>query len=282
MIYLILLIFGVLAGCTTVLFGFGGGFVAVPVLYSVLLAAAGPDSPVGQSAMHIAVATSTCAMIFGASLATLRHRRAGTLQWAHVRPLMAYIAAGAALGAVAATRLEGAWLRWAFVAYLGLTILDCLLRAGFRDTNVAGAAGEAGKAGKAGMRPMGGLQTASAGLGIGAVAALLGVGGSVMTVPLMRRRGASMTAATAMANPLSLPMAAAGTGMYILAAWQDGAALGGAYAGYVDLRACAALVLGSWAGIRLAAPWIGRISDRAHANAFIALLCLVLGVMLLS
>ena len=32
MLYLVLALFGVLSGVTTVLFGFGGGFVAVPVL----------------------------------------------------------------------------------------------------------------------------------------------------------------------------------------------------------------------------------------------------------
>lgn len=270
MVYLLLLGFGGLAGCTTVLFGFGGGFVAVPVLYSVLLATHGPDSVVGQSAMHIAVASSTCAMIFGASLATLRHRKAGTLQWAQVQSLMVYIAVGAALGAAAAVRLGGAWLRWAFIAYLAVTILDCLLRDGFR------------KQGDGRMAPMGAGQTAGAGLAIGAIAAFLGVGGSVMTVPLMRRRGASMTAATAMANPLSLPMAIVGTLAYIVLAWHGAAALGPGYAGFVDLRACAALVLGSWAGIRLASRWIGRIPDSVHAYAFIALLCLVLGVMLLA
>lgn len=34
--YLLLLCFGGLAGITTVLFGFGGGFVIVPLLYTVL------------------------------------------------------------------------------------------------------------------------------------------------------------------------------------------------------------------------------------------------------
>lgn len=38
-----------------------------------------------------------------------------------------------------------------------------------------------------------------------------------MTVPLLRRRGLSMTQATAMANPLSLPVALVGTAVYMLA-----------------------------------------------------------------
>lgn len=42
-------------------------------------------------------------------------------------------------------------------------------------------------------------------------ATFLGVGGSVMTVPLLRRCGLSMSQATSMTNPLSVPVALAGT-----------------------------------------------------------------------
>ncbi len=235
--YFLLLFFGVLAGMTTVLFGFGGGFVAVPVLYSVLLATYGPDSVVGHAAMHVAVATSTCMMIFGAGLATLRHHRAGAVPWGQVRPLLGYIAAGAMLGATAALASSGDWVRWAFIVYLGLTILDSLLRPGFIQET------------RSRIRPLGKRATAGAGVTIGAIAAFLGVGGSVMTVPLMRRRGASMSTATAAANPLSLPMALVGSATYAALAW-NAAPLGAWHAGYIDLRACLVLVAGSWLGIR--------------------------------
>ncbi len=270
--YFILLLFGLLAGITTVLFGFGGGFVVVPLLYSVLLTTYGPHSAIGEAAMHVAVATSTCVMIFAASMATLRHHKAGTLQWEQVRPLMAFMAVGAALGAFAATRFGGDWLRWAFIAYLGLTILDSLLRSGFLRQPDASAQR---------MSPISRPQAAGFGLVIGAIAAFLGVGGSVMTVPLMRRRGASMTAATAMANPLSLPMAVTASLSYALLTSRDMAPLGNWYAGYVDLAACLALVAGSWLGIRLGGLWIGKIADRTHARAYIGLLSLVLLVMLI-
>ena len=48
--YFLLLFFGFLAGITTVLFGFGGGFVVVPVLYSVLLATHGGSAVGGRHA----------------------------------------------------------------------------------------------------------------------------------------------------------------------------------------------------------------------------------------
>lgn len=265
--YVLLLCFGALAGVTTVLFGFGGGFVVVPVLYSVLLATYGADSEMGQAAMHIAVATSTAVMIFGTGLATLRHHKAGTVPWAQVRPLLASIAVGAVPGAAAAMALSGRWVRWAFIVYLGVTILDGLLRPGFTRHTATG------------IRPLGKQATVGIGVAIGAIAAFLGVGGSVMTVPLMRRRGASMTAATAAANPLSLPMAMTGSATYALLAWHA-APLGDWHAGFIDLRACLALAAGSWLGIRIASRWIGKIPDSLHAGTYLVLLCAVLVVML--
>lgn len=264
--YIVLLFSGALAGVTTVLFGFGGGFVVVPLMYAMLMATYGADTAVGHAAMHVAVATSTCVMVFGASMSTLRHHRAGTVEWSQVRPLVGYIAVGAVVGAATALALSGDWVRWAFIVYLGITVLDSILRPGFMQEAASH------------VRPMGRTATAAAGVVIGTIAAFLGVGGSVMTVPLMRRRGASMTAATAMANPLSLPMAVTGTATYILLARHD-ASLGAWYAGYVDLRAFLALVAGSWIGIRLASPLIGRIPDRVHAKAYLLLLTVVMVVM---
>ena len=200
MLYLVLALFGVLSGVTTVLFGFGGGFVAVPVLYAALRAGHAADDPAALAAMHIAVATSTCVMIVNAAAATRRHQKAGNILRAYVWPLAGYIAVGAALGALAAMRIDGGLVRLAFIAYLAVTLADCLLRQGFLAHDGGGQ-----------PRPLGGAATAGGGLAIGAVAAFLGVGGSVMTVPLLRRRGLPMAQAAAMANPLTLPVAVAGT-----------------------------------------------------------------------
>lgn len=271
-IYLVLAVFGGLAGVTTVLFGFGGGFVVVPLLYRVLLLAHGEHSATGHAAMHIAVATSTCVMIVSALLATRRHQRAGTIDWPLIRPLLGFIGLGAIVGAAAAVRADGEFVRLAFIVYLGVTILDCLLRPGFIVRSVtASAAGE----------PLSrGIATAGSFV-IGLIAAFLGVGGSVMTVPLMRRRGAAMTHATAMANPLSLPVALAGTATYMGLAWNSASSLEGWHIGYVDVPAFAALVVGSLVGVRAAAPLIGRIPDRIHTWVYLGLLVAVLAGMVL-
>ncbi len=103
-----------------------------------------------------------------------------------------------------------------------------------------------------------------------------------MTVPLLRRCGLSMSQATSMANPLSVPVALAGTLTYMALAGFTESDLGAWYIGYVDVLAFALLTVGSLLGIRLAAPWIGRIPDRVHARVYIGLLMVVMISMCLS
>jgi len=97
-----------------------------------------------------------------------------------------------------------------------------------------------------------------------------------MTVPLLRRCGLSMSQATSMANPLSVPVALAGTLTYMAQAGFTESDLGVWYIGYVDVLAFALLTVGSLLGIRLASRWIGRIPDRVHAWIYIGLLIVVL------
>ncbi|MBC3776170.1 sulfite exporter TauE/SafE family protein [Pseudomonas sp. SWRI99] len=265
MFYLLLTLFGCLTGISAVLFGFGGGFVVVPLLYQMLTASHAVNDPIAQSAMHIAVATSTCVMTVNALVATRKHHRAGNLMADYLWPLGGFIAAGAVVGAIAAMWVSGAVIRYAFIAYLSVTIVDCLLRRGFL-TQSEGVV----------PRRLSATEISAGGVGIGAIATFLGVGGSVMTVPLLRRCGLSMSQATSMANPLSVPVALAGTLTYMALAGFTGPELGVWYVGYVDTLAFAALTLGSLLGIKLAAPWIGRIPDRTHARVYIGLLVIVM------
>jgi len=267
MFYLLLALFGCMTGVTAVLFGFGGGFVVVPLLYGMLKLS--HDTNVSESAMHIAVATSTCVMIVNALIATGKHRRKGNLIRHYLWPFGGFIGLGAMLGAGAAMFASGDFIRYAFIAYLAVTIVDCLLRRGFLSQEDPGQA-----------RHLGGTEVVGGGIFIGLIATFLGVGGSVMTVPLLRRCGLSMSQATSMANPLSVPVALAGTFTYMVMAGFANVDLGVWFVGYVDLLAFAILTLGSLLGIRLAAPWIGRIPDALHARVYIGLLGVVMVSML--
>ncbi|WP_344859927.1 sulfite exporter TauE/SafE family protein [Amycolatopsis ultiminotia] len=243
---LVLFGFGCLSGVTTVLFGFGGGFVTVPVVAAVTSSG---------DAMHIAIATSTAVMVVNAGTATVVQARAGRLRREYLWPLAAFIAAGALAGSIAAAHVGDGLLRVLFAGYLGLTIADSLIRGGFLR-----AQGE--------PRPLGTATSTAGGVGIGAVASFLGVGGSVLTVPLLRRRGLPMADATAMANPLSVPVAVIGTAVYATA--------GSGPAGYLDPVAGAALLAGSLPTIAVVRRVADRLPDRVHAIAYVLLLAVAL------
>jgi uncharacterized membrane protein YfcA len=269
-IYVLLAGVGLLLGILTILFGFGGGFVVVPLVYHFfpaygLLSAA----DVGY-AMQIGVATSTAVMIVGTLYATLRHHLAGRIDWPSVFPMAAYIAVGSALGAYAAALMPGSGLRIVFIVYIVGVIADCVLRKGFMDE----ASGHE-------FHRLGRIAEAGAGVVIGAIASLLGVGGSVMTVPLMRRHGARMEGATALANPLSFPVAVVGSITYVLAARHHNIDLGPGYLGFVHLPAFVLLSVFSVAGVEFAQRVLPKMPDKVHAYTYVGLLILVVVTMLL-
>ncbi|WP_329405993.1 sulfite exporter TauE/SafE family protein [Streptomyces sp. NBC_00704] len=261
--YLLLLLFGCLTGMTTVFFGFGGGFVTVPVVYGFWNVTGHSDA----GAMHVAVATSSAVMVVNSALAALAQWRQGRIRREYVWPLVAFVLAGAVAGSLAATRIGDSALRVLFAAYLLVTIADSLLRKGFLSVPRTRE-----------PRPLSHPAKTLGGIAIGSVAACLGVGGSVMTVPLLRRRGLPMAEATAMANPLSVPVAVVGAVVYALAAPALHAQ--GGRIGYIDLPACAALLGGSLPTIALARRATACVPDRVHSVAYVTLLVTVLLVLL--
>ncbi|WP_027941264.1 sulfite exporter TauE/SafE family protein [Amycolatopsis taiwanensis] len=249
----ILVAFGCLSGVTTVLFGFGGGFVTVPVVYAVTAS--------GPAAMHVAVGTSVAVMVVNAAGGTLAQYRSGRLRRDYLWPLAGYVAIGAALGAAAATAAPDGLLHLLFAVYLGITIIDSVVRRGFLHGGSP--------------RPLGSLTASLGGVAIGAMASFLGVGGSVMTVPLLRRRGLPMAHAVAMANPLSLPVALVATTVYLSIPATDGSA-------GVDLLAGALLLAGSLPTIAVARRLLPRVPDRLHALAYVGLLLAALIAVLIQ
>ncbi|MFD7919941.1 sulfite exporter TauE/SafE family protein [Streptomyces sp. NPDC059740] len=253
----VLLGIGLLTGVTTVLFGFGGGFVTVPTVVWA-------DAALGGDAIRVATATSALVMVVNAGFATAATPRRVLRALRSSGLLLLLLAVGAFAGALATHHSPAALIRWAFVAYLALTVLDLLLRPGFlRPRGPVEAADRA-------SRPLPPLLGAP----VGAVAAFLGVGGSVMTVPAMRRAGHTMAVATALANPLTLVIALPAAAVS-LSGTVSAEAAHPHLLGLVDLRAAAALLLGALPVIAILRRHPPRVPDRVYAWAYIALLVLV-------
>ncbi|WP_407578990.1 sulfite exporter TauE/SafE family protein [Citrobacter koseri] len=261
-----LFIFGMCSGVTTWLFGFGGGFVTVPLIW---LMVRGTEGVAEGHAMQIAVATSALVMLCSSLLATWKHCRTGGIRFLAIRHILAGVALGGVLGVFCARAVSDDWIRWLFIFYLSVTILDCYFRAGFMEPQSE-------------KTLYGVFHELTVGSIIGLIAAFLGVGGSVMTVPLMRRRGATMAEAAAMANTLTLPLAVTASLTWLVMARGETVDLPGGFIGYIWLQAALLLVAGAWLGMRISARWLSRLPDKWHARIYPLLLIVVLLLMLLN
>lgn len=260
--YTILGLCGILTGISASLFGFGGGFIIVPLLYHLLRT----ENP---SSMYIAVSTSACIMIINSLNTTYKQYHNKNIMWQMVLPLMLYIAIGSALGVFLTKFMNNEIIRWFFILYISYTIGDCLIRKDFINNSSEE------------VKYLPQYLNVILGLLIGAVSTILGVGGSVMTVPMMRKLGIKIKDAVAMANPLSLPVALVGSIGYLILAYSQNVNLGDEYIGFIYLPALIFLVIGGFIGVPIGAKLTNKIPDAIHARVYILLLFIVLFVMII-
>lgn len=263
-LYILLFITGILTGVLTILFGFGGGFVAVPLIYHCIRLQEPVQSLSYQLAFKSAIASSLLLMIFNAGLASYQQARQAKIQWQYVFPLCYWVGLGACCGTLLSLYLSATMLKWGFFIYVALTLLDCARRV-YLDASVDRQHWR--------LKPR---QQRLAGIMIGTVAAALGVGGSVLTVPLFRRCGLEMSAAVALANPLSLPVALVGASTFVVAYLLTPIDLGQHFIGYFYYPALGCLLLGGYLGMQLTRPLANRLNNRHHEIGYMLLLSGVL------
>lgn len=251
---LVLFFVGCAVGVTTVLFGFGGGFVTVPIILLV-------DAARGSDALRIAIATSALVMVLNAVVATAATRRAILSRLRGRLPLFVLLAVGGTAGAVGALFVPDVVPRWGFVIYCGITVVDLLLRPGFLPGR-----GAMRRPTRTKERPL----PDGWGIPIGWIAAFLGVGGSVMTVPMMRRSGLEIGVATSLANPLTIAIAT--PAMVVAFAFGSRVDSAPGLVGTVDVASALALLAGAIPVVIQLRRRPPKIPDSVHSWAFLSLL----------
>lgn len=195
----ILLVVGALAGLSAGLLGIGGGLIVVPALALVFQGQGLADT----SLMHEAVGTSLATIVL-TSLSSIRaHHRRGAVDWGVVAGITPGILAGVVLGVLIATALSGAALRMILGVFLLIVAARMLL----------------GARPPAGQRLPGVWVIRAAGVVIGAISSVLGIGGGTLSVPFLSRCGVDMRRAVATAATIGLPIALAGTVGFVISGW---------------------------------------------------------------
>lgn len=242
--WLLYLALGASAGLLAGLLGVGGGLVIVAALVWLLPSQGVPAAEV----MHVALATSLASIVFtGLSSARAHHRR-GSVLWPSVRWLVPGLLLGGVLGAAFATALSGDTLRWIVAGFCYLAGLQLAL----------GQVRGGGERVDAPASP--GLTVA--GVGIGALAAVVGIGGGSLTVPLLVWLGVAPVRAVGTSSACGVAIALAAAAGYIGMGPPAGTLPAGAV-GYVFVPAALGVALASI----LAAPWGTRLAHRLSGSS---------------
>ncbi|MDP7111642.1 MAG: sulfite exporter TauE/SafE family protein [Myxococcota bacterium] len=247
---------GLVAGVLAGLLGIGGGVVIVPALLVVFTV--GDVDPAVR--VQLAVGTSLATIVFTSLSSAAAHHRRGALHLRFALGFVPGLVAGAVGGASAAVWMPGEVLQLVFGAFLMLIALWM----------VFGRTPEEPRPRR--MRPVARL---AAGLVIGGVSAVVGIGGGVMSVPLfVLAAGMTIHHAVGTAPALGLVLSLVGTVTFVIQGWSEPALPPGT-AGYVALIPAAVIAGGTVVCAPLGARLAHRLPRRALERAFAVLLVVV-------
>lgn len=199
-IILLYLACGTAAGFFSGLLGIGGGLVVVPLL-SVVFSSQGLIDP--ELAMHLTIGTSLSSILFTSISSSRSHAGRGSVLWNYIRIMGPATAVGTLMGVLLASFLSSFGLKAFFTIFIFAVGTQMLLDFYPKASGVV--------PGKKILYP--------AGIAIGAVSSLVGLGGGSLSVPFMRWAGSDMRQAIGTSAALAWPIAIAGTIGYILIGW---------------------------------------------------------------
>lgn len=247
---------GALAGLLAGLLGIGGGLIVVPVL-AILLSSHGFAA---ASLMHFAVGTSLATIVATSVSSLLAHQRRGSVHWQAVRGLLPGILLGGLGGAWLARQISSPGLGLCFGLFEILVALQLLFGAGPPPQR---------------SLPGTGLQGLAGGV-IGAVSALLGIGGATLTVPWLLWHRVDIRMAVGTAATIGLPIALAGALGFAYGGMQAGERPDFS-TGFIYWPAVIGIVLGS-VPLAPAGAWLAHYLPRPTLRRGFAVLLILIGL----
>lgn len=200
----IYLLLGSLVGVLAGLFGIGGGGILVPAFVSIFLAQ-GVDS---HEVMHFALATSMACILVTSFSSMRAHNARGSVNWPLVKLMSPWVIVGTFLATLVATGLSSLALAGFFALFMMSVAINMLRQSDRALTARAFAAAPSHRARLGPVKnPLSSKGVGLAGFGIGAISALVSIGGGSLTVPYLSKRGIEMKQAIGTSAAIGLPIA---------------------------------------------------------------------------
>jgi len=252
----ILLAFGALAGLLAGLLGVGGGIVIVPILYHVY-------TGLGVStelAMPLSVGTSLSTIVFTSMMSARSHHRRGNIDWVLVRRWAPWVLVGVVIGTSLGSVVPGDALKMAFGGLLSLVAVQMFLTVR-RKPRLAD------------QLPSTPAQSSIA-TGVGSIAAMLGIGGGTLIVPVLNLFSYPIHRAVGTASVFGFLISVPATLGYIFSGWHV-ADLPTGSTGYVNWLAFAIIVPATMTFAPLGAKLCHKLDVTRLKQVFAVFLLLV-------
>lgn len=254
--YVAFVLTGAVAGVCAGLFGIGGGLIIVPILIWVFTY----QGMNGDVIAHVALGTSLATIILTSISSSTAHHKKGNVCWPIVKQMAMGLVVGSLLGAMVAKQLHSNALQ----AVIGVGAVLVAFKMLSNSTPVL-----VKKAPQEQPWLYGG-----AGMGIGLMSAIFGIGGGSLTVPFLSGRGLLMKRAVGTSAACGFFIAVAGTMGFVL--FGQGVATGvNGTVGFVHLVGFFCISVASVVTARLGASLASKLPASQLKKAFGVLLLLV-------
>ena len=195
------LLLGAFVGFMAGLLGIGGGGIMVPILTSIFLA----QGISIDNVVHLALGTSMASIIVTSFSSMKAHNKNKNVSWNIVKLMSLGILTGTFLATFIASKISSIYLALFFALFMGYISIRMFLN---KKTN-----SNRKLANKKGLF--------FAGNGIGAISALVSIGGGSLTVPYLTWNNIELKKAIGTSAAIGLPISIAGTLGYIINGWSN-------------------------------------------------------------
>lgn len=196
---LIFLLLGSFVGFMAGLLGIGGGGILVPILTSIFISHGIPVDNV----VHLALGTSMASMVITTFSSFRSHNAKGGVVWKAVRGMVPGIIIGTFSATFLASYLSSLFLGVFFALFMAFVSSQMFLN----------------KKPKPSREVSGNMGLFAAGSGIGAISALVSIGGGSLTVPYLTWQNIEIKKAIGTSAAIGLPITIAGTIGYLVNGW---------------------------------------------------------------
>lgn len=252
---------GALVGLVAGLLGVGGGGIMVPILTSIFAAQGVAEGQI----VHMALGTAMASIVLTATSSVRAHHRHGAVLWPVVWKMVPGILIGTFAATYLAASLSSRVLTVIFACFMSYVVIKMLI--GRKQT---------------GDRPLPRTPVfALVGAGIGAISALVALGGGALSVTFLSAYNVNIRQAIATSAAIGLPLAIAGTIGYIVNGLGiEGRPVGSL--GFVSVPAVALICLTSFMTAPLGAKLTHTLPIPLIRKIFAALILVLITKMLIT